>query len=71
MGVGGLPPPLTKGEAEMATENLTKKVPGTGGSDGLVIIATDTTKAANANLKAQGWETTATTANQPSSEYPV
>lgn len=51
----------------MATEKLTKKVPGAGGSDGLVIIATDTTKPLNAALKAQGWETTATAANVPSS----
>lgn len=49
----------------MATENLTKKVPGSGGANGLTIIATDTTKPTNAALKAQGWEVTATAANQP------
>ena len=55
----------------MAIENLTKKVPGAGGSDGLVIIATDTNKPTNASLKAQGWEVTATGANMPSSGLPV
>lgn len=55
----------------MATENLTKKVPGAGGADGLVIIATDDTKPTNAALKAHGWEVTATAANQPSSGEPV
>lgn len=55
----------------MATENLTKRVPGAGGADGLVIIATDTTKPTNEALKAQGWEVDASSANQPSSGLAV
>ncbi len=55
----------------MATENLTKKVPGAGGSDGLVIISTDTEKPTNAALKAHGWEVTASAANQPPSGLAV
>jgi|GEM_PF-4356777 len=55
----------------MATENLTKKVPGAGGADGLTIIATDTDKPTNAALKAQGWEITVTAANVPASDHTI